>query len=800
MIEEARNAIRMLGRSRLFTGLAASILAVGIGANVALFSVADAVLLDALPFRDPGRLVLGRATVAGNLNPLVSGPDFYDYQAESRSFEGLEALFGSLENQTVLGADGAEIVTLGVASVGLFPMLGVEPQLGRSFTADEAEFGSRALMLSHGYWQRHFGGSPDVIGRDLVVNYRPFTIVGILPPDFHLMFGADLWHPVQDVRPITGVRRNHFFLLIGRLREGVSLGEAQEELDLISRRLEEAYPASNQEKALLLTPLQDALVEGSRPSILLLMAAVAMVLLVCCGNVAGLLLARASARKSELAVRAALGASTGRIARHLITESLALALLAGGVGTLLAIWIQDLLHAYLDLASLGIQEVGLSGPMLGFALLLSVGTVLLFGVIPALEGARVDPVTKLRGACSLFADAGKTHLRSTLVVAQVALSIVLLVGSGLLVRSYARMSGVDPGFDAEDVMTAELRLPGNRYLEPASRIAFFERVVAQLEADPRVEAVGVVSHLPALNQTVTLNVWDPENPPRDPAGLPSAFLRPALPGYFKAMGIPLLRGRDLERTDTGDTPAVVVIGESLANRLFPGQDPLGRRVAADYSREDPPMYTVVGVAGDVRMSGLADDPRHAAYFSFYQWTDFRMRVAVRARTGAETVTEALRAAVANVDPEVPLADPMSMEAGLASTVSGQRTNAIALSLFAIVAVVLAAVGLYGLLAYYVSLRIREIGMRAALGAAPLALAMLVLRRGLALVGIGVVLGTAGALAASHMVRRLLFGIEPWDPMTLAATLGVFAAVAVAALLLPTWQAVRVDPAETLRAD
>lgn len=800
MIEAARSAIRTLGRSGSFALLATAILAAGIGANVALFSVIDATLLDPLPFTDPHRLVLGRATVAGNLNPLVSGPDFYDYQAEARSLEALEALGGDLENQTVLRPNGPEMATLGVASVGLFPMLGVEPHLGRFFTAEEREVGNRSLVLSHSYWMREFGGSPDVVGRTLVVNYHPFTIVGVLPPDFHLMFQPDLWHPLQDVRPITGVRRNHFFLLVGRLRDGVTLREAQQEVDVISRRLEEAYPDSNRDKTLLLTSLQAALVEGARPTILLLAAAIVMVLLVCCGNVASLLLARATARRRELAVRAALGASRGTIAGQLLMESLALGVLAGGMGTLLAFWIQDLLHAYLNLETLGIREVGVSGPMLGFALVLSVGTALVFGVVPSLLGARVDPAMSLKGGGRSSAEPGKTRVRSTLVVTQVAFSIVLLVGSGLLIRSYVRLSGVDPGFDAGKVLTTELRLPGSRYLEAASRIAFFEGVVAQLEIDPRVESVGVVSFLPILNQSPTLNMWDPEDPPANPADLPSVHHRPALPGYFGAMGIPLLRGRDLDRTDIAETPSVVVLSESLARRLFPGQDPVGQRVALDYSREDPPVYTVVGVVGDVRMSGLADDPGFAAYFSFYQWTDFRMRVAVRARREAQDVAEPLRIAVANLDPEIPLADLMPMEAGISSTVSRQRASAVALSLFATVAALLAAVGLYGLLAYFVSLRFREIGMRAALGATPRSIAGLVLQRGLTLVGFGVVLGTGGALALSRLTRPLLFGIEPWDPTTLLGTLGLFGVVAVVASMVPTWQAVRVDPVEALRVD
>jgi len=587
---------------------------------------------------------------------------------------------------------------------------------------------------------------------------------------------------------------------VGRLREGVTLTQAQSEMDVISRRLAEEYPESNEDKGLLLSDLQEALLESYRPSLLMLMGAVVLVLLIACGNVASLLLARASTRRTEVAVRAAMGASASRIARQFFAESTVTALGAGVLGTVLALWFQGMILSFVDIGELGITEIGMSAPMLAFALALSLVTALVFGGVPALSGTRVDLVDDLKGAGKTSAGRGGTRLRSTLVIAQVALSIVLLIGSGLLIRSFARLRGVDPGFRTENLLTAEIGLTGAQYAEAEARIRFFDGIVEEIHAIPGVLGVGAITHLPIRDPGNNVRSWDPDNPPPNPNDIGYAFLRPVFPGYFDAMGIPLLAGRDLEDTDTPEAPLVVAINESMAESLFPGESPLGRRVAVDQGGDEPTIFEVVGVVGDVRMSSLAGDPRYATYFSYRQMPAGTMQIAIRTQGDPFSLAAPLRAAVWDRDREIPVERLAAMEEVVSRSISGRRVIMVTLTLFASVALFLAAIGLYGVLAYYVSRRVREIGIRVALGASSSSVVHLVLRRGLTLVAIGIVLGVGGAFAATRLTQQLLFGVEATDPLTFITVSVFFAGVALVASLLPAWRAMRVDPVEALQAE
>ncbi len=801
IMQDIRYALRSLAKAPAFTAVVVLTLAVGIGANVAMFSVTDAAMLQALPFPEPERLVLGRATFNSFPNPMASGPDYYDYRDQSGSFETLSAILGFTMDVTLTGGDEPERISGTFASVDLFPALGVEPPAGRLFSADEAEQGSPpAAIIGSGFWLRRFGGSPDAVGQTITVNAFPVTVVGVLPTDFHFLHEVDLWLPMQDGGSFTGVRRFHNWLMVGRLKDGVTLQQAQSEVDVISRRLAEAYPESNETKGLLLTGLQEALLESYRPSLLMLMGAVVLVLLIACGNVASLLLARASTRRTEVAVRAAMGASASRIARQLFTESMVTALGAGVLGTVLALWFQGMILSFVDIGELGITEIGMSAPMLAFALALSLVTALVFGGMPALSGTRVDLVDDLKGAGKMSAGRGGTRMRSTLVIAQVALSIVLLIGSGLLIRSFARLRGVDPGFRTENLLTAEIGLAGAQYAEAEARIQFFDGIVEEIHAIPGVLGVGAITHLPIRDPGNNVRSWDPDNPPPNPNDIRYAFLRPVFPGYFDAMGIPLLAGRDLEDTDTPESPLVVAINESMAEYLFPGESPLGRRVAVDHGGEEPTLYEVVGVVGDVRMSSLAQDPRYATYFSYRQRPAGTMQIAIRTQGDPFSLAAPLRAAVWDRDRDIPVERLATMEEVVSRSISGRRVIMVTLTLFSSVALFLAAIGLYGVLAYYVSRRVREIGIRVALGASSSSVVHLVLRRGLTLVAIGIVLGVGGAFAATRLTQQLLYGVEATDPLTFITVSVFFAGVALVASLLPAWRAMRVDPMEALQAE
>jgi predicted permease len=813
IVQDFRYAFRSLAKAPMFTAVVLLTLAVGIGANVAMFSVTDAAMLRELPFQEPERLVLGRTTFSGYPNPMGSAPDYYDFRDQAGSFESLSAILAFTIDVTLTGVEEPERIAGTFASVDLFPALGVDPGAGRLFTAEEAEPGSPPVaMISYGFWQRRFGGSPDMVGESITLNGFPLTVVGVLPAGFHLLNDADVWLPMRDGGSFTGVRRFHNWLMVGRLGEGVTLRQAQNEVNLIAQRLAEAYPESNENKGLLLTELQEALLEDYRPSLLMLMGAVVLVLLIACGNVASLLLARASTRKTEVAVRAAMGASATRIARQLFAESLVTALAAGILGTLMAVWFQGLILNFVDISELGITEIGVSGPMLAFALTLSVVTALFFGAVPAFSGTRVDLVDDLKGTGKTSSGVGGTRLRGTLVIAQVALSIVLLIGSGLLIRSFAQLRGVDPGFETESILAAEIDISTAEYADAALRIQFYQGLVEELRAVPGVLGVGAISHLPIRNPGDNVRAWDPDNPPPNPNELRHAFRRPVFPGYFEAMGIPLLAGRDLTVMDTPDAPLVVAINESMAEFLFPGENPLGRRVAVDHGGAEPTIYEVVGVVGDVRMSSLAGDPRYATYFSYRQRAQSPMQIAIRTRGDPNSVVEALRSAVRNRDRDIPVENLSTMEEVVSRSISGRRVIMVTLTLFASVALFLAAIGLYGVLAYFVSRRVREIGIRVALGATSGSVMHLVLRRGLTLVAIGIVLGLGGAFAATRLLalgdtyaaarnaRLLLYGVEPTDPLTFLAVSIFFAVIALVASLLPAWRAMRVDPVEAIQAE
>lgn len=798
---DVRYAARNLLRDPGFSIIAVLILAVGIGANVAMFSVTDAVLIRSLPYEDAEQLVLGRTTYGENLAWNVSSPDYYDYRDQNQGMESLAAIRSFSNDWTITGGEEPEKVPGTLASVDFFPTLGVQPILGRQFTPDEADLSApNVVLISYGYWQRRFGGSTDALGATLNINGRPSTVVGVIPAGFYFRHPVDIWGPMRDGGDATGVRRFHNWTLVGRLNQGTSLAHAQAQIDVISAQLQEAYPDSNDDKGLRLIELHEALTAQYQDLLFLLMGAIGLVLLIACGNVASLLLARGTGRTAELSIRSALGASGGRLARQLLTESALLALGAGVLGVILAIWFQRMLIGFMPLDAIGIQEIGLSAMMLGFALLLSVVTALVFGVIPAITGARANAAEDIKGGTRTSAGGARTRLRSSLVILQVALSLVLLIGAGLLIRSFARLRAVDPGFGTEQLLTAEVSLPLSEYGDSDARIQFFTGLFDEIRAVPRVLSVGSISMLPIRDSYSNIYAWDPENPPAEGARPGLAEHRAVFPGYFEAMQIPILVGRDVEDLDDVGSPFVLVISETMAQGLFPDQNAIGRQVAVDVGAAEPALAEVVGVAGDVRTFSLDQEPPRQMYYSFRQMERTTMRLAIRTHGDAAAVTNAVRQVLRARDPNIPLAGVATMEDVITRSVGSQRVIMLTLTLFSSVAVFLAAIGLYSVLAYYVAQRGHEIGIRLAMGASGGNILKLVLNRGLTLVGVGLVVGVGGALGATRLIQQQLFNVEATDPVTFAAVSGLFAGVGALACLLPALRAVRVDPVKTLQAE
>ena len=796
---DAGHAIRIMVKRPGFTALIVLTLAVGIGASTAVFATINAALLRALPYEDPGRLVMGRATFHGNVNPYASAYDYYDYRERSDAFESLAATAWMAQRATITGGVEPETAEGIYVSWDLFSTIGVTPQLGRHFVADEGTAeGAAVVLLSHSYWQRRFGGSPEALGQTLTINARPHTIVGVMPAGFHFLYQVDFWRPMWPDGPYAGARRWHNWLLVGRLKPGVTLREAQSQVDVISAQLAQEYPDTNLTKALRLDPLQSVLVEDHRPGLLLLMGAATFVLLIACGNVAGLLLARGSTRRTELAVRSALGASRGRLVVQLMTESTLIALLSGALGLLLAKGLLRLLPSITRLHALGITALEIDIPLALFTLGVSILTALIFGTVPALRSARFDVAQSLKSGSRSTSPWGGTNLRSVLVTAQVSLSLMLLVSSGLLIRSFANLRGTDPGFDSRNLLTAEVSLPYSEYAEAEREIGFFEGLLEELRAIPGVSAAGMVSQLPLRDPGNNIYVWAAENPPADRSEQQVAYTRVVFPGYFETMRLPVIAGRGIEPTDTADSNPVLVINRTMARTLFPEQNPLGKQVVVDMGKEV--TFEVIGIVGDARLTWIGAEPRLAMYHSYYQFPRRTMRMAIRTEVEAASVVSAVRQAVWRRDRNIPVENLVSMETLIADSVASQRVVAATLSAFSTVALLLAALGLYSLLAYYVGRRTHEIGIRMALGAGESNVVGLILGRGLIMVGIGLAAGLAGSFGAAVLIRGMLYGVGTIDPITYTATSLVFGIVALAACLLPAWRAARVDPVIALRAE
>jgi predicted permease len=813
-IQDLRYGLRLLARSPGFTAIALLTLTLGIGATAAIFSVVDAVLLRALPYRDPQRLVSVFEDISQTGFPRnTPAPGNYaDFRAQTGIFEDIAASaeYGSyhvfnLTGET--GAGAAEPERLDSASVtqNLFAVLGAKPALGRVFRPEEDRpGGSPVVLISHALWLRRFARDLNMAGRVIILNGQKCTVVGVMPANFaYPSTHVDLWTPMAFKSADLANRGAHYLEVVGRLRPGVSVAQANAALLVLSKRLARAYPETNAEiRRFFAEPLQDTYTQNARTGLIVLMAAVGCILLIACANIANLLLARATGRQREIAVRTALGAARGRIVRQILTESALLAAGGGLLGMLLADWCFAFLKNLIPVDLSRTVSLSLDPGVLAFAVAITLASSFLFGMAPALQVSRIDLNVVLKEGGRGSAGAHRGMLRNLLVVGEVALSLILLVGSGLLLKSFAKLRGVDPGFRADRVLTVRLDAPFTKYGDFTKRSAFFQRVLERVRALPGVRAAGVTSALPLTWDGGTAGFIPEGAAPRTDFVL-DANNRVVSPGYFEAMRISLRRGRLLLDSDGPDAPHVAVINETMARKFWPDQDALGKRMkflGAD-EVEKTPWTTIVGIVGDVRQMRLNEPPRQEMYFPIWQARDNWMvprDLAIRTGGDPLSLAGAVRQAVWSVDKDQPVSNVMTLDTLLDQEVAQRRVEAALLGGLAALALILACIGIYGVLSYLVTQRTREIGVRVALGASATDVFRTVAGQGMMLAGIGIAAGLAGAAVLSRLLGSLLFGVRAGDPVAYAGAVAVFGAVALAACYFPARRAARVDPMVTLR--
>jgi len=802
MLTDLRYALRMLRRQPGFTAVALVALALGIGANTAIFSIVNGVLLRPLPYPDPDRLVQIWRDLRlqdGPAQEWASAPVFFEWQAQTDVFERVAAVTGW--GPSLTGAGDPERVVGAQVSRDYFEALGARPVLGRGFTVEEDRpDGPPVVALSGALWRR-LGADPDLLGATLVLDGVSHAVVGVLPDDFRpaVVPDAGIFRPLR-LDPAARGRNNAVLLVIGRLRLDMSLDDARARLDVLARRLEAEYPATDAGARIALVPLHEQVAGPFRPALLALLGAVVFVLLIACANVANLLLARASARGREVALRAALGAGRWRLARQLLTEALVLA--AGGslLGVLMAAWGVDALVAASPVSTAGFGDVGLDLRVLGYTALVTVLTGLAFGLAPFVTLTRLRVTSALKDAARGSSTAGGRRVRGALVVAEVAVSLVLLVGAGLLVRSFVRLLAVDPGYRTDHVLTAPLNAPASRYAERPQIAAFYDRVLDRAHALPGVRRAALVSILPLVpgDNDASFSIEGRPAPAND-FDQPVAWYRMASPGYFDTMGIRLVRGRGFTDADGADAPRIVIINEALASRYWPGEDPVGRRVRLGGGPDAPPA-TIVGVVGDVLQRGLDAAPVVEMYIPYRQIPSRFMTLVLWTDGEPGALAGALRSAMREIDPNLPLTGLATMDDLRARAVAQPRFLMALIGAFALTALMLAAIGIYGVVSYGVTQRTSEIGIRMALGADRRQILALVVGGGFRLVLVGVALGVAGAAAVTRGMTMLLFEVTATDPWTFAATTAGLAGVAALASLVPALHATKIDPMVALREE
>lgn len=794
LLQDLRYAARLMLKQPGFTAVAIVALALGIGANTAIFSAVNAVLLQPLPFPEPERLVLVRDLQQTDETP-ASYPEYLDWRDQNQTFDDLAAAFSSSYSLT---GQGEPEQLLGVrVSANLLPMLGVKPVIGRNFQPEEeSRSGERVVILSYSLWQRRFGGDSGVLGQNVTLGGQGFTVIGVLPAGVRGVLpgvdqpeqSRDVWMPLRLAAPPRGL---HFMTVIGRLRPDLTLAQARAEVEEIAERLRQTQTT---EHGVRLVPLTQFVVGDTRPVLLILLGAVGLVLLIACANVANLMLARAASRRKEIAVRLALGASRARLVRQMLTESVLLALVSGGLGVVLALWGADSLAVLASSWLPRAEEIKLDSTVLLFTLAVSLLTAILFGLAPALRAssAQLSEVLKEGGQ---RAGHGRDRVRGLLVVSEVALSLVLLIGAGLLIRSFVTLLNVDKGFDPRQVLALDINLPQSRYAEPPQQALFFQQLLERIVALPGVAGAAAVSDLP-LGESSTNGDTQIEGKTFPPDSQPISEKLIVSAGYFRVMRIPLRAGRYFDERDATGNPQVALINDSFARTYLPGEDPIGKRI--DFGWETTGWQEIVGVIGDIKHRGLDEAALPAVYVPQLQRPSLSMTVVVRTTPDPRSLSAAVRSQLFSLDKDQPISRVRVMEEVVSASVASRRLSMVLLAGFAVVALALAAVGLYGVMSYIVTQRTHEIGVRMALGARVGDVLGLVLRQGMSLVMLGVGIGLAGALALTRLMASLLYGVSATDFATFAVIALLLTTVALLACYLPARRATRVDPMIALR--
>lgn len=796
ILRDLNHSFRMLWKNRTFALVAIFTVALGIGANTAIFSVAYAVLRP-LSYRDGEQLTVVNATnIKRGLPQIgVSYPDYLDWKSQSQAFQQMAAMRSGQFNLT--GNGEPERLAGLFVTANLFPLLGSDVQLGRTFaTEEEKPGGSNFVIISHELWQRRFSSDPGVINKVMTLEGENFNIVGVMRANFQFPPGdevsRDVWVPLTlyPERQLKN-RGRHFLTVVGRLKPGATQAQAQAKMNTIATRLEQEYPETNSGYGVHLVSLYEDTVGNVRKSLYVLLGVVGLVLLIACGNVANLLLARSASREKEIAIRTALGASRGRVVRQLVTESLVLSLIGGVFGLLLAYGGTRFLIANTSPGTIPrLEEVGMDWRVLVFSLLISVLTGLIFGLVPSLHSAKVDLTTSLNeGGHGGTAGARGRGFRTALMVAEVSLALLVLVGAGLLIKSFERLRQVDKGFQSEKLLTANIALAETKYGEPPQQVAFFDQLLQRLATVPGVQSVGAASDVPLLGRDSYENVFIEGRPVEKSADALQAGGQMISPSYFQTMGVPLRKGRALTDEDVAGKPMNILINETMANHLWPGQDPLNKRVSA--AGPNGPWMTIVGVVGDVRYRGLNTQPRLEMYVSYRQLPVDSMTLVVRTSADPASLSSALRNEVWALDKDQPITAVKTMDQAVSDSIARERFNMQLLTIFAFVALVLASVGIYGVMSYYVIQRTREIGILLALGAQPSYVLKLVVKQGMIRTLLGVIIGLVAAFILTRVAAGLLFGVSPTDPVTFFVVAFLMAFVALLACFIPARRAAKV---------
>ena len=807
LIQDIRFGSRMLLKAPGFTAVAVIVLALGIGANTAIFSVVNAVLLRPLPYPQPDRLVQiwhtpPQSSFPGITRFSVSPANYLDWANQSRSFEQM-AIYGFM-SLNLTGKGEPESILATRVSSNFFSVLKTQPMAGRVFSSEEDSDGhGKVVVISHSFWQSHFGADPNVVGQTISLNSESYTIVGIMPAKFAFPTSSDpkfqtqMWTPIAWTDKDRAVRGNHNYLVIGRLKLNADLQQAKAEMNTISSRLEQQYPADDKGWGATVIPMREQMVGEVRTALMILLGAVGFVLLIACANVANLVLVKTLARQKEIAIRTALGASSARVLRQILAETLMLSLCGGVLGLAVAHFGVRLIVAFLAQRLPFAANISLDISVLSFTLLVSLLTGVIAGVVPAFRATKTNLNDSLKaGLGRTDADSGGNRTRSVLVVSEMALSLVLLIGAGLMIRSLSHLRNVDPGMDTHNVVIADLQLSRVKYAKPQQQFAFYDQLVQRLRTLPGVESASAIDIMP-LSDGGSIQPIAVEGRPMVPmADQPEVAVRVVEPEFMRTMRIPLLQGRMLNTADTEDRPQAILISDAMAKRIWPGENPVGKRLTMTFFPEK--IREVVGVVGNVKQDGLdVAEPAATLYLPMAQAARPFMTVAVRA-TQPETLAASIANAVHEIDREQPVNDVVTMDMVMADSVSHQRFNMLLLGAFAGLALLLAAIGLYSVLAYSVRRRVREIGVRMALGAQRMDVIRMILRQGVKLALIGVAIGVVAAFVLTRLMARQLFQVSATDPLTFIGVAGMLVLVAIAACYIPARRASKVDPMVALR--